>query len=78
MALVDCPKEQALKWADEVRIKIRTQNIILRKQVTHVAVSVGMASLPADTQLREDLIRKADEALYRAKGEGRNRVVAYG
>lgn len=74
VALVDCPKEQALKWANEVRIKIRTQNIILRKQVTHVAVSVGMASLPADTQLREDLIGKADEALYRAKTQGRDRV----
>ncbi len=36
-------------------------------------LSVGVAEATADSTL-EDLVRRADEALYRAKREGRNRV----
>jgi diguanylate cyclase (GGDEF)-like protein len=40
----------------------------------HVTVSVGVASLePGDTS--ESLIERADQALYRAKADGRDRVV---
>ncbi len=43
------------------------------KQVT---VSVGAASIqPTHEQEAEALVRKADECLYQAKGEGRNRVI---
>jgi two-component system cell cycle response regulator len=40
-----------------------------------VTVSIGVGSLvPSDTP--EKLLKRADEALYRAKREGRNRVAA--
>lgn len=39
-----------------------------------MTVSLGVASYPDDACLRADLIKKADEALYRAKREGRNRT----
>ena len=42
----------------------------------HVTISVGVASvIPRDGALPDELIRRADEALYRAKKEGRNRTV---
>jgi diguanylate cyclase (GGDEF)-like protein len=37
-------------------------------------ISIGLAVFPMDGQLAEELTRKADEALYRAKAAGRNRV----
>ncbi|MCK4437403.1 diguanylate cyclase, partial [bacterium] len=36
--------------------------------------SGGVASFPTDARGETQLIEKADEALYRAKAEGRNRV----
>jgi diguanylate cyclase (GGDEF)-like protein len=41
-----------------------------------VSASVGLASAPSQARDRDDLIRLADEALYRAKAFGKNRVAA--
>lgn len=44
-----------------------------------VSVSVGVAVMEPDgLQCADDLLRKADAALYRAKAAGRNRVEAEG
>ncbi len=42
-----------------------------------VTVSIGIATLPMDADSVTDLIHKADTALYKAKNQGRNRVVTY-
>ncbi len=41
-----------------------------------VTVSIGVATAPADTCDYQELLRRADEALYDAKRAGRNRVCA--
>jgi len=46
--------------------------------VTRVTASMGVASYPADAPDVASLRRAADAALYRAKEEGRNRVVPAG
>jgi diguanylate cyclase (GGDEF)-like protein len=43
-----------------------------------ITVSMGVAAAEAADVVFESVFRRADEALYRAKREGRNRVVAFG
>ena len=42
-----------------------------------ITVSLGIATFPHDGMDAEDLIRKADAAMYAAKRAGRNRIVKY-
>jgi two-component system cell cycle response regulator len=41
-----------------------------------VTASVGVAALEFDDDAPEQMLKRADEALYSAKRDGRNRVVA--
>ena len=43
-----------------------------------VTVSIGVAEYSSDVSNVTALVKRADEAMYRAKHEGRNRVCAYG
>lgn len=71
--LPDCPKPKAAVLAEELRKKIQDRQIILRRQKTNITASIGVAS-SRDARLKEELLIKADEALYQAKEGGRNRV----
>lgn len=67
-------KNSAHKIADELRQKIEKAKIVLRKHETHVTVSIGLANFLQDSTDAEELIRKADKAMYEAKNKGRNQV----
>ena len=41
-----------------------------------MTVSIGVSSLLSPNDTPQTLLKRADEALYRAKRDGRNRVVA--
>jgi diguanylate cyclase (GGDEF)-like protein len=43
-------------------------------EMSGLTVSIGAATFPGDAVGFRDLVEKADQALYRAKGTGRNRV----
>ena len=43
-----------------------------------LTVSVGLATFPQDAQTKEELIKRADEALYKAKAMNRNRLCVFG
>ena len=47
-------------------------------QEAPLTVSIGLASYPADADLKEELIDKADWAMHLAKRLGRDRVVVFG
>ena len=72
--LPDCTQQKALEFAEEARRRISERTIILRREKTRITVSIGVAVFPKDAQNPKELIHKADQALYRAKEEGRNKV----
>jgi len=74
--LPDCSQKKAVELAEIIREKIEQQTVILRREKTHITISVGVAVFPQDAKSKEELINKADQALYRAKKKGRNCVVA--
>jgi diguanylate cyclase (GGDEF)-like protein len=50
---------------------------VMDDQEMRITTSVGIAIYPEHGKAPEPLIERADIALYRAKAEGRNRVVVY-
>ena len=62
--------------AERIRRAIESTNMDVRGGEIHTTVSVGVASYPSDGGSLEVIIDKADKAMYRAKQQGRNKVVA--
>lgn len=66
--------------AERLRKLIESHRIELQhdsgeSQTLQISISIGVAGLGAEIDTKEKLIRAADKALYRAKEEGRNRVI---
>jgi diguanylate cyclase (GGDEF)-like protein len=70
--------ETALRRAEVIRRAVETgpAAFVARRERGKVTVSLGVASLPPHAPRKSELLRAADAAMYRAKGAGRNRVVA--
>ena len=73
MLLSQTPPDQGMVMAERLRRRI-AQSSLNRQQQCKVTVSIGVAGLGPEMST-EDLIRAADEAHYRAKQAGKNRVV---
>lgn len=61
----------ALRYAEEVRVSFAAR----LRPALETSVSGGVAAFAADDQLSH-MLRRADQALYWAKNNGRNRIVA--
>jgi diguanylate cyclase (GGDEF)-like protein len=68
--------------AERLRVEILVASLLSPDVQTdpprNVTVSIGVACFNQETHGIRDLINRADEALYRAKGGGRNRVAVNG
>lgn len=70
---VDLPA--AARLAERLRTMISARPALFEGHYVPVTVSLGCAAIPCPSApTAEELVRRADERLYRAKTEGRNRV----
>ncbi len=75
IVLQETSSENALKRATQIKDEVSTlQFSTIGEDLKHVTVSIGISSFPGDGDTMEDLILIADQSLYRAKANGRNRV----
>ena len=68
--LPDTGLEDAKNLADRIRVHVKDNPIISSK----ISISLGVTSMQAQDQTVDDIIKRADERLYRAKKSGRDRV----
>jgi diguanylate cyclase len=74
MVLVSIQPKAASQFFEQIRAAIEAQPFLLSNEVSlNVTVSIGLALYNGHPDYQYTL-RKADEALYRAKHEGRNRL----
>jgi diguanylate cyclase (GGDEF)-like protein len=67
-------REEALKAVERLRQEIAGKPFVQDGQSIDVTVSIGLATRQADDANVEDVLRRADRALYAAKAAGRNCV----
>jgi diguanylate cyclase (GGDEF)-like protein len=73
LVLDNCSLKDAIIKAQHLREKIE----VLSPEDIAISASFGVAQMDESIKRYEDLLKNADLALYRAKEEGRNRVIAY-
>lgn len=74
--LVETGKKGAIIAGERIRKAVETHEFKEKEDgsVRKVTVSVGVATYPEDAESEEKLIEQVDNALYKSKAAGRNRV----
>ncbi|MEW5744297.1 MAG: PAS domain S-box protein [Nitrospirota bacterium] len=78
LVLPETALEDARQRAEELRRAIKELTVRYRERILGpVTVSMGVAVFPKHGERSDELLRASDAALYRAKAEGRDRVIVY-
>lgn len=65
----------ALRKAEAIRAAIEAEVFSVGFEELRVTVSIGISHFPRDASTPEEMVARADAAMYAAKSAGRNRVV---
>ncbi|MCB9729822.1 MAG: GGDEF domain-containing protein [Deltaproteobacteria bacterium] len=76
LVLPETTVEGAASYGERLRAMVEAHRFVFEGHTVAVTVSMGVAGFAANMARPRDLIRVADERLYHAKRNGRNRVVA--
>ncbi|MFH1868575.1 MAG: sensor domain-containing diguanylate cyclase, partial [Candidatus Omnitrophota bacterium] len=74
MIMPSTEKEKAGEMAEDIRKAVSLYPFTLRRMETRVTVSAGVAGYSESVKNAEELLKRADFCLYKAKKEGRNRI----
>ncbi|OZB58159.1 MAG: GGDEF domain-containing protein [Lysobacterales bacterium 14-68-21] len=74
--LLECERDSAIAIADRIRLAVEANPLDHEGMMMTVSASIGVASSCNAGHALQRLCRRADAALYRAKRDGRNRVIA--
>ena len=69
-------KDDACRLAERIRAEVEEHAwVMIDERPIRRTVSIGVAAYPEDALNANDLVQRADEAMYRAKRAGKNRVL---
>lgn len=74
MILPHTSGQEGMLVAERLRQVIEKNVMDTENAVFRITVSIGVAELSHDDLTIDDMIKRADQALYLAKNNGRNRV----
>jgi diguanylate cyclase (GGDEF)-like protein len=75
--LPETPRKGAVEVADRIRDAVIGTPLEVNEKRVVSSVSIGLASHPDDGNTMDAIVARADRAMYRAKQQGRNRVVQF-
>jgi two-component system, cell cycle response regulator len=64
----------AVDVAERIRVRVGAEEVTMGQDRFTVSLSIGVATMASENDGVEDLLKRADAALYRAKSAGRDRV----
>ena len=68
-------RSEAVQLAERMRARVAEEPFVFQGAPTRATMSFGVASFPQDATTSSQIVRSADERMYRAKNNGRNQVV---
>lgn len=77
VVLPDAEKEEAFLLVEQARDAFDKEHVVVvngTEMALSVSFSAGIASYPDDGTREQDIVRRATDAMYRAKATGRNKV----
>ena len=74
--LPNTDSHKAAGLAEKIRQDVSKRKFVLRREETGVTISAGVCSYSDQMKDKDDLLKRSDFLLYKAKKEGRNRVCA--
>jgi diguanylate cyclase (GGDEF)-like protein len=77
VVLVPGDAPDAVRLAERLRVAVSELELPQLGSDGRVTVSIGVASFPDQATNAAELFERADQALYVAKGSGRNRTIVY-
>ena len=70
-------KKSAINFMDRLRQRISETEMVDEGKKHLFTISIGIAQFPDDSEIQDELIKCADEALYESKSKGRNLTTLY-
>jgi len=75
--LTNTADENSLVVSERIRAGVRNMSFFVKGDQISATVSIGSASFPQCSDTADEVLEKADAALYKSKTSGRNKVTHY-
>ena len=75
--LLNISESQSITLFKRILSKVRKEKFRVKNEKIHVTLSIGIAQMEISCEDAKSLVKRADDALYEAKQNGRNRIYGY-